>query len=61
METKRIVETPAATSPERPSYEELLACLKATADELELAEEDEGYDPSEELQAARALIARAGG
>ena len=55
MKRIHVVETPAATSPERPSYEELLAALKALADAWE-----EGSADDERVK-ARALIVRAGG
>ena len=51
MKRIHVVETPEATSPERPSYEELLAALKAVLDEYDGPDHDK----------ARALIARAGG
>ena len=54
-----VVETPAETS-QRPSYEELLAALKIVTNTLsQFAFSSPTATPEE--QAARALIARAGG
>ena len=61
MKRIHVVETPAATSPVRPSYEELLACLKATAAELADVYASEGLHPTVALTTARTLIAMAGG
>lgn len=47
--------------PERPGYAELLEALKIMVEQLHDDLSNEGFSDTEELEAASALIARAGG